>query len=319
MRETFVEKEFGLAARQLLSKILAILQKYSEQGYDLSLRQLYYQLVAANEVENTERSYKNIGNLVSDARLAGLIDWNMIDDRGRTTSSNSHWQNPRQFIDSVAPQFAFDKWENQDTYVEVMVEKQALEGVLEPLCSELDIPFSANKGYSSSSALYKAGKRFRRKLQDLKECHVIYLGDHDPSGMDMTRDVGARINLFAGAISDERLKRMLAREEDINTLIECGDIVGVMVHRVALNMDQIKTLRPPKNPAKMTDSRADEYVRLFGTSSWELDAIEPRALAKLVRDKVYELRDAETWEKDVKRETAMRDELIALAKKSKFK
>lgn len=318
MREQFIPKDFGPTAQALLAKVHTILEKYSGQGYDLSLRQLYYQLVAANVVENTERSYKNIGNLVSDARLAGLIDWHMIDDRGRTTSRNPHWENPREFIDSVAPQFAFDKWADQENYVEVMVEKQALEGVLEPLCSELDIPFSANKGYSSSSALYKAGKRFASKINAEKKCHVIYLGDHDPSGIDMTRDVGDRLNLFAGAVSMDGLKRMLERGEDINTNIEAGDLDGVMVHRVALNMDQIKTLRPPKNPAKMTDSRADEYVRKFGTSSWELDAIEPRALATLVRNKVYELRDAGLWEKAVKRETAMRNELIALAKKSKF-
>ncbi len=318
MREAFIEKRFGSEAQALLGQILAVLQNYAVQGYDLSLRQLYYQLVSKNVVVNTERSYKNIGNLVSDARLAGLIDWNMIEDRGRTVSRNPHWDNPRQFIDSVAPQFAFDKWEDQPNYVEVMVEKQALEGVLEPLCSELDIAFSANKGYSSSSALYKAGKRLASKLADDKKCHVIYLGDHDPSGIDMTRDIVDRLNMFAGVISDEDATRIKNRGEDLNTLLESGDYNGVMVHRVALNMDQIKTLRPPKNPAKMSDSRADDYVRKFGTSSWELDAIEPRQLAKLVRDEVYSLRDADLWEAAVERETAMRNELIALAKKSKF-
>lgn len=318
MREAFIEKRFGAEAQTLLRQILAVLQDYAAQGYDLSLRQLYYQLVSKNVVVNTERSYKNVGNLVSDARLAGLIDWNMIEDRGRTVSRNSHWENPRHFIDSVAPQFAFDKWADQPAYVEVMVEKQALEGVLEPLCSELDIAFSANKGYSSSSALYKAGKRLRDRLNEDKKCHVIYLGDHDPSGIDMTRDIVDRLNLFAGVITDDEATHLKNGGEDLNTMIEAGDYDGVLVHRVALNMDQIKTLRPPKNPAKMSDSRADDYVRKFGTSSWELDAIEPRQLAKLVRNEVESLRDEDLWDAAVKRETAMRNELIALAKKSKF-
>lgn len=298
MKEFFVNRDFKPDALALLAKINTILETYAEQGYDLSLRQLYYQLVAANIVENTERSYKNVGNLVSDARLAGLIDWSMIDDRGRTISRNPHWENPRQFMESVTPQFAIDKWENQSVYLEVMVEKQALEGVLEPLCSELDITFSANKGYSSSSAMYKAGKRLARQISDEKTCHVIYLGDHDPSGIDMTRDIEERLKMFSG-------------EDEFSDNIE--------VHRVALNLDQIRKLRPPENPAKITDPRADDYISKFGRHSWELDAIEPRALALLVRNKVYELRDADLWDEAVKREKAMRDELVALAKKSKFK
>lgn len=343
MKEHFISKNFNPDARALLRSIMPILADYASQGYDLSLRQLYYQLVAKDLIPhdrsyaqrdgkwvptpygvngsstNAEPNYKWIGDVVSDARLAGLIDWDMIQDRGRTVSSNPHWENPRRFIDIVAPQFALDKWLDQPNYVEVMVEKQALEGVLEPLCSELDIKFAANKGYSSSSALYKAGKRFAHKLSDEKKCHIIYLGDHDPSGIDMSRDIEERINLFAGVVDEERLKEINQMRESINVLIEADELDGVMVHRVALNMDQIRQLRPPENPAKITDPRADDYIAKFGRKSWELDAIEPRALAKLVRDKVHDLRDPDIWEKSYKRETAMRNELLALAKKSKFK
>jgi hypothetical protein len=94
MRESFVQKRFGAEAQALIVIINRILADYEAQGYDLSLRQLYYQLVAQNIVPNTERSYKNVGNLVSDARLAGLIDRDMIKDRGRVMVSNSHWDNP---------------------------------------------------------------------------------------------------------------------------------------------------------------------------------------------------------------------------------
>lgn len=298
MKRQFVEKRFGADAIELLGKIERILTDYEQQGYDLSLRQLYYQLVAGNIVPNTERSYKAIGSLVSDARLAGLIDWDMIKDRGRVMAKNSHWTTPREILEACARQFQIDKWEKQSNYVEVMVEKQALEGVLEPVCRELDVPFTANKGYSSSSALYEAGRRMFERLREEKEIHVIYLGDHDPSGIDMSRDVEDRLKMFADVESE-------------------GGYLEL--HRVALNFDQIRKLRPPENPAKMTDSRANGYVARFGRSSWELDAIEPRALAKLVRDEVYSLRDADEWEKAVERENAMKKEIGELAKKSKFK
>lgn len=302
MKEQFITKNFGAPALRMLEQINAILDDYRRQGFDLSLRQLYYQLVSRNIVPNTEKSYKNVGSLVSDARLAGFIDWDMIKDRGREMVQNPHWEDPKDFVESVAPQYRFSLWRDQPCYVEVMVEKQALEGVLEPVCRELDVPFTANKGYSSSSTMYEASKRFLRKLEAGIECHVVYLGDHDPSGIDMTRDVEERLDLFC--------KTSLYRSEDVGN----GEPV-VQVHRAALNIDQVRKLNPPENPAKLTDSRADGYVRKFGMSSWELDAIEPRALAKLVRDAVNRLMDVEKMQAARLRQQQERDTLIKFAKK----
>lgn len=300
MKETFVEKEFGIAAINMIQTINAILAEYAAQGYDLSLRQLYYQLVSKNVIENTERSYKNVGNLVSDARLAGYIDWDIIKDRGREMVENPHWDNPANFIEVVAPQYRFDLWADQPNYVEVMVEKQALEGVLIPVCRSLDVPFTANKGYSSSSALYEASKRFLRRAQDDKELYVIYLGDHDPSGIDMSRDVLDRLNLFI--------------ETSMSGYADSGVGGRMNVKRVALNMDQVRTLRPPENPAKLTDSRADAYISKFGRSSWELDAIEPKALAALVRNAIGSVMDVPLFQKNAKKMEEGRAELLKFAK-----
>ncbi len=299
MKESFVPKSFRADAAEMIDKINDILDDYETQGYDLSLRQLYYQLVSRNLVPNTERSYKNVGQLVSDARLSGLIDWDMIKDRGRTTTANPHWSDPKDFIESVAPQFRVNLWESQDCYVEVMVEKQALEGVLEPVCQQLDVPFTANKGYSSSSAMYEASKRFVRQSELDKQLFVIYLGDHDPSGIDMSRDVLDRLELF--------IKTALGRANNEDS--------GLVVKRIALNMDQVRELNPPENPAKITDSRADGYIKRFGHSSWELDAIEPARLASLVRDAVTGLLDVEMFEASKLRQEVGRDQLIAAAKK----
>lgn len=293
MREAFITKRFHNETLGLISTINAILDNYEAQGYDLSLRQLYYQLVARNLIENTEKSYKNIGNVVSDARLAGLIDWNMIRDRGRTTSHSSHCESVSSVVRSSMYGFKVDMWARQNNYVEVMVEKQALEGVLEPVCYEFDIPFSANKGYSSSSAMYDASKRFIVAAQEGKSLHVLYLGDHDPSGIDMTRDVDDRFQLFITGPTDD---------EHIHT-----------VNRLALNMDQVRKFKCPKNPAKLTDTRANDYIRKFGVSSWELDAVEPSTLAQLVKDAVNNLIDPDIWEEDLAKEKLGRDELTQLA------
>jgi hypothetical protein len=295
MKRHFVSKKFTPEHLDIIAKADQILTDYEAQGYDLSLRQLYYQFVSRNWLPNTERSYKNLGNIISDARLAGLLDWDMIKDRGREVIANNHWGHPSEIIEACAQQFRHDLWADQENYVEVMVEKQALEGVLIPVCREHDVRFTANKGYSSSSAMYEAGGRYGHQIANMgKKVHVIYLGDHDPSGIDMGRDVKDRSNLFARTRS------------------------GVIVHRIALNMDQIDELHPPENPAKLTDSRANEYVARFGDSSWELDAIEPAMLARLVTDAIEDLKDPDIWDASVARQQLARDALMKVAKNKRL-
>lgn len=287
MKQCYIEKNFSASSRDIIIQVNTILEEYRALGYVLTLRQLYYQLVARGHVENNMQSYKRIGSIVSDARLAGLVDWDMIEDRGREVVTPPHWNSPAEIVEVAARQFAIDKWADQDYHLEVMVEKQALEGVLIPVCRELDISFTANRGYSSSSAMREAGKRILSKMANGKDVVIFYLGDHDPSGMDMTRDVRERLGLFA------------------ETEIE--------VDRLALNYDQVEVLNPPENPAKTTDSRAAAYIAEFGDSSWELDAIEPRALADLVRQAALALRDERLWNASIKEEARMKKALMNFA------
>lgn len=178
MKEKFVEHNFSKSSLVLIATCNNILEEYRNQGYRLSLRQLYYQLVARDYIENSVKSYKRTGDLVSNARLAGLLDWGMIEDRGRETNVNPHWDTPREILKSAAYSFKMDRWLGQPSYVEVFVEKDALSGILLPVCSELDVRFTANKGYSSSSAMYEASKRLIRAYKKGLDIHVIYLGDH---------------------------------------------------------------------------------------------------------------------------------------------
>lgn len=287
-KQKFVDHKFNSASLKLIETANGILSEYQAQGYRLSLRQLYYQLVARDLIENSIKSYKRIGNLVSDARLAGMIDWGMIEDRGRETVIPTAWKSPAQIVRAAANQFRVDRWRGQPCHVEVMVEKDALSGILEPVCAELHVRFTANKGYSSSSAMYEAGKRIRDAQLRGHDVHLFYLGDHDPSGIDMTRDIRERLGMFS-------------ESDDIN------------VHRLALNYDQVELWQPPENPAKETDSRYKVYAEEFGESSWELDAVEPRTLASLIRDGINELIDDEQWQKIMAVENEMRHELDRFA------
>ena len=289
MREQFIDKKFTQKSLDRLELVNKILDQYRGQGYDLSLRQLYYQLVARDYIENSQKSYKRLGNLVNDARLAGVVDWAMIADRGRSTAHNAHWTNPKQILNSAANSFRRDRWEDQPCHIEVMVEKDALSGVLWPVCQELDIRFTANKGYPSASILYNMSKRLLAAGRDEKRIYIIHLGDHDPSGIDMTRDLLERFELLT------------------------WDGLAFKVERLALNMDQVQQYGPPENPAKVTDSRFKAYMVEYGESSWELDALEPAVLGDLVRDFVEDKIDQEKWYAELSIERTMKKELRKFA------
>lgn len=284
MKEKFRDIRFGARALEWIDKINQVVAEYAAMGYDLTARQVHYQFVSRNWYRNTGANVKNLESLISDARLAGLVDWDAIKDRGRVTHTTATWPDIASYLQQLNDAYRRSKWVNQPRYVEVMVEKQALEGVLLPVCQRWEVPFTANKGYSSSSSLYERGK-YLQSMRDLEhhEVHVLYAGDHDPSGIDMTRDVQERLEMFSNG--------------------------PVIVHRIALNRDQVDQWHLPENPAKMSDSRAAGYVEEHGTSSWELDAINPSTLALLVGNAIEGLVDMPRWNAALEAQNRERDRL----------
>ena len=282
------DHSFGAAAQETVDRANEIIEDMAAQGYTLTLRQLYYQFVRRNWVANEEREYKRLGRVITDAREAGVVSWTAIEDRGRHCYGPNPEEDPSEVVRGIEHGLAFDLWARQDDYLEVWVEKQALEGVIQRPCDALSVPYMACKGYLSASEAWRAGLRFKRALDDGKRCTLVHLADHDPSGLDMTRDNGARLRLFA-------------------------ESAGVAVRRIALNMDQVERHRPPPNPTKLTDSRARGYVREFGHESWELDALEPQELDTLIRDVVGEYVDRDTWDRTLEEQEEARRPLAALS------
>lgn len=138
----YVPKNFSADRLQMIEKVNGVVAEYQKQGYSLTLRQVYYQMVARDIIPNNMRSYKNLGNLINDARLAGLIDWLAIEDRTRNLRGNSHWSTPGSVIESAAYSYRLDHWQGQQNYVEVWVEKDALIGIVGQICGKLDVPTS---------------------------------------------------------------------------------------------------------------------------------------------------------------------------------
>jgi hypothetical protein len=265
---------------ELIEKINEIIDEYDKQRYSLTLRQVYYQLVARGYIPNNDKQYKIVGNAVNDGRLAGLIDWDAIEDRTRFIRKNSHWNSPIDIINSAKHSYYKNHWDNMENYIEVWVEKDALIGIVQAVCRKYDVPNFSCRGYTSQSEMWRASERFIEKENENKQCYLIHLGDHDPSGIDMTRDIQDRLAYF-------------------------GAHVGV--NRIALNRDQIDIYKPPPNPAKITDSRCSGYIKKHGKTSWELDALPPNELEDIIEDEILQYIDRREWErieKEIIREKA---------------
>lgn len=290
MREAFISKRFNSSSRIIIKQAETIIEDHVRQGFRLTLRQLYYQFVARGYTggENSQKLYKRIGSVINDARLAGQIDWFAIEDRTRNVRQVNMWDQPNQVLEASAAQYKENPWDTQDFAPEVWIEKDALIGVVEPVCRRWRVPYFACRGYTSQSEQYRAGKRFEDSREDGRTPVVFHLGDHDPSGVDMTRDNRDRLTMFA-------------RE-------------GVRVVRLALNMDQIEQYNPPPNPAKETDSRAGSYIEQFGESSWELDALEPKLIDSLIDTAIAELVDQDAWDAVMSSEEESRNLLQKLSR-----
>lgn len=288
----YTPKKFSPDSLAIITKANEILLRYAAEGFDLTLRQLYYQFVSQAIIANKDTEYKRLGSIVNDARLAGLIDWNHITDRTRNLRQNAHWDSPNSIVEACASQFRLDRWDTQPEYVEVWVEKDALVGVIEAAAKPLDVPFFSCRGYTSQSEMWVASQRLLQKIREDKKVTVIHLGDHDPSGIDMSRDITDRIGLFL-------------QHEDWS--------YGFTLNRIALNMPQIEQYNPPPNPAKITDSRSDSYIEKFGTESWELDALEPTVMVALIQEEIKAHMDKLAWDAAVMQENECKEELTEVS------
>lgn len=282
----YKEQRFNSKSMKLIDKVNEIIAEYEGMRIELTLRQVYYQLVARDIVKNNLRSYKNVGQLINNARLAGHIDWYHITDMTRELRGLNHWDDPGDIISNCVHTFHLDKWEGQKYRVEVWVEKDALRSIVSNACVPLDVDFFSCRGYTSQSEMWAAAQRLIGHESDDKKTIVLHIGDHDPSGIDMTRDIEDRLRLFGSSVE---------------------------VKRLALNMDQVRKYQPPPNPAKTTDSRFAKYIAKHGSNSWELDALNPEVLIEIIQKNIRKYLDKKKFNAQVAREENGKDDIRIVA------
>jgi hypothetical protein len=303
----YESKSFTPAGLQVVDAADAFCAQYRAQGYRLTLRQLYYRFIATDAfpdsryftdgkvdpgntsgrgTKNCLQNYKWLGNLVADGRVSGQIDWSDIEDRGRESSpGDAGWPSPEYAMRAYANGYGITHWDGQDWHIEAWVEKDALTDVIARAASPWDVSYTACKGSPSHSLVHEAARRMRSYEQQDIKTKILYLGDHDPTGLDIPRDLQERLSLFRS---------------------KCE------VERIALTIDQVEQYGPPPNYAKESDSRFNDYVEQYGTDCWELDALEPQVLVDLVNEHIEEHIDQDLRQERLDQEERERAVLLAI-------
>lgn len=275
MKEAFRNQRVSPRKRLDIRIINDVLEEYRAMGYRLTLRQLFYQLVARDRIPNTLRQYSWLSQTCVFGRMNGLIDWDAIEDRLRKPDLQYYVSSISDALKDTIDQYKLDRQEEQPFNLEIWTEKDAVSNILRRVAYTYHIRLMVNRGYSSCSAMYEAANRMKNVLASTK---ILYVGDHDPSGLDMLRDINERLHEF--------------------------ELLDVDVVHVALRTQHVQEYNLPPNPAKVTDPRAKTYIEIFGEESWELDALPPNILEGLVDRAVKKYLNMELFKYKLQMEAA---------------
>jgi hypothetical protein len=284
---------------EVVQHIVDIVDEMQQDNYVITLRQLHYQLVKSNWIVNHISAYKKLGDILDDCRYAGVIDWDAIEDRGRVPHLQYSVDSIAEALQDTVDSYKRNRQEKQRVNVELWTEKDALSGILQRVTNKYHIRLVVNKGYSSSSAMYRSYKRILRSAGEQQKTTILYLGDHDPSGLDMVRDIRERLTFM---MKNGRFNLQ-------------GDYFSV--NHIGLTMSQIRQYDLPPNPAKMTDARAEKYIEQFGRECWEVDALNPRTLVALVEKHIRAAINTRLFDEVVAEENRERERLQEFIDNSK--
>ena len=266
--------------KQQADKILEVVNDLNDY-YPLTLRQVYYRLVAAQVIENKRSRYNDLSKVIKQMRLDKMLPWNVIEDRTRRVSVKRGYTDAGEYLKGKVDSMGYTGFsrcmvQGQEKYIEIWVEKDALSRVFEDVAWDYCLRCVTCKGYQSVSFIKAYQERAQKALDNKQEPVVLYFGDFDPSGVQMF-------------------------EAAQNSLENDFGIHGVRYERVALNLDDIRNYNLPNNPeaVKKTDRRYQAFVNRYGEYAVELDALHPRELKNIAVEAVENEFDMELAQQQV--------------------
>lgn len=254
--------------------------------YDvMTVRQLYYQAEMRHVVGKTDSDYDKVQRAVVQMRRQGFLAYDKIVDSHRERKRMYQHGSMHEALENMYQLYRRNYWLDQPEHVEIWCEKDALTNIINPVCSDYGVSFSALRGFDSESFIYDSAIDLKRMG---KPSHVYYFGDHDPSGWWIARNLGPSLRGFGAPVS---------------------------VHHVAVTPRQVASWQLPTRTAKRTDKRLPGFIAYFGSDQCtEVDAIAPDTLRMLVKRCIMQHIDVEAWERAARDEALERETLESIAR-----
>ncbi len=242
---------------ELLAQVQIIIGSYD---FALTLRQIYYQLVAKQIIPNDQSAYRKLSRLCVMGRDEGILPEDAFVDRLREVDKPDSWTDLTEYMDTIKDSYRKDIWNEQATYIEIWTEKDALRGVIAPVTHHFDVSLLVVRGQVSRTAIYESYERYAEQIKTGKDCYLSYFGDFDPSGMCIYDSLVERLKSYG----------------------PYG--LSISYERIALTPGQISAYELPQDPAKQSDPSYRKFVIEYGDNVVELDSLPPDALRDLIRD-----------------------------------
>ena len=243
----------------------------------MTLRQLFYRLVSAGELRNEQREYKRLGSVMTRLREARVLPRTWIVDHIRSTLKPSSWSGLADFGATVRHAYRKNFWAALPDHVEVFVEKDAVAGTAQPVTEDNDIRLHVCRGYSSVSFAGEVADLWARVR---KPIHAYYLGDFDPSGFDLERDLREKLERYSG--------RLCAGDSE-------PDDRSFRWVRLGVRHEDFARFNLVRLPVKARDRRSAGFRRVHGNDCSELDALPPSELRRRLEEAISSHIDPEQW------------------------
>ena len=225
--------------------------------------------------------YDSCQRLVLQMRRAGLVPFEYITDPTRQRIKPAMWRDLADYADWVAAVYQKDLWQNQDTVIEVFIEKEAMVGVVEPETDGLRVSLIPARGQCSETWCWSIAQDWN-KLPKGVEVKVYYIGDHDPAGFSIETSMRARIEgyLDEGHKGCFEWVRLAVTHEDFRQRNAAGEyeLLGFPVK------------------AGISAKIRDAYIAEHGDRCVEADALSPIEIRRRVREAIERHIDREKWE-----------------------
>lgn len=267
-----------------------------------TLRQLYYRAVSLGLLRPEQSEYKRLGTLMTRAREIGKFPRTWIVDHTRATLKPSSWSGLNDYTDTVRRSYRKDYWASLEHHVEIFVEKDAIAGTIQPVTGENDVALRVCRGYSSVSF---AGEIADEWSEIRKPIFAYYLGDYDPSGFDIERDLREKLERYSGKV---------CRGD-----VENPGRDGFAWNRLGVRLEDFDEFDLVRLPLKTDDRRCKGFIAEHGASGAEVDAIPPTELRRRVEQAINDHIDVDRWNKLIRVEELERqtfNDVLATLRKS---